>query len=49
MAGLWQRRGHFIIAGFAMLLVVGAFLQVGPIGLGNGPLNVEMSALVSWT
>jgi hypothetical protein len=48
MAGLWQRQQRLIIAVVAVLLVVGAFLLWGPVGLGNGPLNVEMSATVGW-
>jgi hypothetical protein len=48
MTAVWQRRRRTIIALVAVLLVVGAFLLWGPIGLGNGPLNVEMGATVGW-
>jgi hypothetical protein len=48
VAGLWQRQRRIIIAMAAALLVIGAFLFWGPIGLGNGPLNVEMGATVGW-
>jgi hypothetical protein len=40
MTAVWQRRRRTIIALVAVLLVVGAFLLWGPIGLGNGPLNL---------
>jgi hypothetical protein len=40
-----QRRRLIIIAAAGMLLV-GAFLQWGPIGLGNGPLSGAMYAVI---
>lgn len=43
----WQR-WHFIAALLAVLLVVGAFLRWGPIGLGNGPLAVQMDGSEGW-
>jgi hypothetical protein len=43
--GAMQRRRLIVIAAIAML-VVGAFLLWGPIGLGNGPLSAAMYASV---
>jgi hypothetical protein len=35
----WVRRRRLIVPVIAALLVIGAFLMWGPIGLGNGPLS----------
>jgi hypothetical protein len=40
----WWRRLPVVIA-FAAMLVFGAFLLWGPIGLGNGPLNAEVGGI----
>jgi hypothetical protein len=40
-----QRQRRLIACAAAIILVVGAFLQWGPIGLGNGPLALDMGAL----
>jgi hypothetical protein len=44
----WQRR-RGVSAAAAVLLVVGAFLLWGPIGVGNGPLGVRWDGTVGWT
>jgi hypothetical protein len=44
LRALWQRRRRLIVATAATLLVAGAFLLWGPIGLGNGPLSVPAGA-----
>jgi hypothetical protein len=44
----WRRFRHVIVPVAAVLLAIGAFLLWGPIGVGNGPLNVEMYATVGW-
>jgi hypothetical protein len=49
MAGLWQRQRRIIIAVAAVLLVVGAVLLWGPIGLGNGPLAANTGGIIGWT
>jgi hypothetical protein len=36
----WNRHRRVVIPVIAVLLVVGAFLEWGPIGLGNGPLRI---------
>jgi hypothetical protein len=43
-ASRWWRRLPVVIA-FAAMLVFGAFLLWGPIGLGNGPLNAEVGGI----
>lgn len=45
----WPRWRRVIGAAAAVLLVGGAFLLFGPIGLGNGPLNVRWDGTVGWT
>jgi hypothetical protein len=45
----WRRRRHIAIPVFVVLLAVGAALLWGPIGLGNGPLAVQMGASVGWS
>jgi hypothetical protein len=39
-----QRQRRLIACAAAIILVVGAFLQWGPIGLGSGPLALNMGA-----
>jgi len=40
----WQRRLRLTVAVVVVLAVIAAIAIWGPIGIGNGPLNVEMSA-----
>jgi hypothetical protein len=49
----WQRqwrqgRRRLLVCTSAALLAVGAFLLWGPIGLGNGPLSVEIRGAEAW-
>jgi hypothetical protein len=45
----WQRWRRVILPAAAALLAFGAFLMWGPIGLGNGPLAVQMGSSNGWT
>jgi hypothetical protein len=47
-AWLKARRRAFVSVITAAVLV-GAFLLWGPVGLGSGPLSVQMAATVGWT
>lgn len=40
---------HIIVPVFVVLLAIGGALLWGPIGLGNGPLAVQMAATVGWS
>jgi hypothetical protein len=42
LRALWQRRRRVVLPAAAALLVIGAFLAWGPIGLGNGPLSAQI-------
>jgi hypothetical protein len=44
LSARWQRRRRILIPVIALLLAIGAFLQWGPIGLGAGPLALQMDA-----
>lgn len=44
LSARWQRRRRILIPVIAVLLAIGAFLQWGPIGLGAGPLALQMDA-----
>jgi hypothetical protein len=43
-----QRRRRIVIPVIAAFLAIGAFLLWGPIGLGNGPLSVEVHGAEAW-
>jgi hypothetical protein len=43
-----RRRRGIVIPVVAALLAIGAFLLWGPIGLGNGPLSVEVHGAEGW-
>jgi hypothetical protein len=48
--GLWpalRKRPRLIIGSISALLLIGAFLMWGPIGLGNGPLAVQIGGTVA--
>ena len=45
----WNRRPRSIVPGVIVVLIAGAFLLAGPIGLGNGPLFTATDAIQSWT
>ncbi len=45
----WNRHRRVLIPVIAVLLVVGAFLEWGPIGLGNGPLLMGTNGAMSGT
>jgi hypothetical protein len=45
----WNRHRRAIIAALAAVVIVGAFLLWGPIGLGNGPLRIGQNGAEGWT
>lgn len=46
--GRWNRHRRIVIPALVALLAVAAFLAWGPIGLGNGPLQVGQHGAEGW-
>ena len=44
----WYRRLRLVVPAIAVLLTIGATLLWGPIGLGNGPLEVVVNVADGW-